>query len=147
MVSEINRLFFLKSKLLKLDFSDLSLDNFSFHFLTIGTMTEVFNIWWLKRTSGVLHQLFLYHMHTSEGRFVMLSLYHCRLVFLVHAFDGFPWVALEVLVARFDGVFDINDLFFPKVFEIHVFGATDFLLILVDFNFHFVDETHSNRVK
>jgi hypothetical protein len=77
----------------------------------------------------------------------MLSLYDCRLVLLVHTFDRLATVSLEVFVAGLDRVSDVDDFLLPEIFEVHVFGPTDFLLVLMDLDLHFVDKPDSHGVQ
>lgn len=146
-VTKIKRVWFLKCKPLKLSFSYFSFDNFFFGSLAIWAMTEIFNIRLLKRCSWVLIELFFDHVNTSKGWLIVLPFYYSGFIFFIHAFDSLTSVSLEILVAGFDGIFDVNNLFFPEVFEINIFSSWNFILILIDFNLHFVDKANSNWVK
>jgi hypothetical protein len=76
----------------------------------------------------------------------VLSLYYCRFVLFVHAFDGLASISIDVLITRFDGIFDVDDLLFSEVFEVHAFSSTYLLLVLIYLYFHFVYKADPDRV-
>lgn len=86
-------------------------------------------------------------MHTSQSWLVMLSLNDSGLVFFVHTFDRLSGIALEILIAWLDWVFDVNNLLLSKVFQVHILCTADFFLIFMNFYLHLVDETHSDWVE
>lgn len=144
--SVIKWLLFFKSELLKLIFSDLPFYDFSFYLFTIGTMAEIFNIRWLKWTSRILIELFFNWMDTSQSRFIMLSFDNSWLVFFVHTLNSLTSITLKILIARFYWVFYVDNLLLSEIFKIHIFGAINFFLILINFDFHLIDKTDSYGV-
>lgn len=77
----------------------------------------------------------------------MLPLDHSGFIFFVHALNCLASVIAEVLIAGLDGILNIDDFLFPEVLEVHVFGSAYFLLILVDFDLHLVNEADPHRVQ
>lgn len=143
----VKGLLFFLGEFVELVDSNLSFYNFSLNFLTIWTVAEIFDIRRFQRTPRVLNKLSFNHVNTFQGRFVVLSLDDGALILFVHAFDGLSSIALKILIAGFNREFDIYNLLLPKIFEIHVFCSIYFLLILLNFDFHFVYERNSDRVQ
>ena len=143
---EVHRLLFFLGELVHLVDSNFSFYNFSLNFFSIWTVTEIFHIRRLQRCSRIFKKLFFYRMHTSQSRFVVLSLYHRRFILFIHAFDRLTTVALEILVTWLNWVSDVNNFLFSKIFEIHIFCTVYLFLVFMNFYFHFVDKTDSNRV-
>lgn len=127
--------------------SNFSFYNFPLDFLTIRTVAEIFNIGRFEGTTRVLNELFFDHVNALQSRFVVLSLNDGALVLFIHAFDSLSSIALKVLIAGFDREFDVYNFLFPEIFEIHVFCSIDFLLVLLNLDFHLVDERDSDGIQ
>lgn len=86
-------------------------------------------------------------MNRSQSRFIVLSFDYGWLILFVHTLNSLTSVSLKILITRFNGVLNINDFLFSKVFQVHIFGPNDLFLIFLDFDFHFIDETNSDTVQ
>lgn len=77
----------------------------------------------------------------------MLPFNDGRLILFVHALNSLTCVSLEVLITGLNGVLNINNFFFPKVFQVHIFSPIDLLLVFFDLDFHLIDETNPDTIQ
>ncbi len=144
LILEVKGFQFLESELVQLSLSDLSFYNFLLDFLSIRTMAKILNIRRFEWTSWIIIEFLFNQVNTSEGRFIVLPLDYSRLIFFIHALYSFSCVSLKIFIARFDRIFDINDLFLSEIFKIHVLSSANFLLIFMNLYFHFVNKGDTN---
>ena len=100
--AKVHKLLFSLLNFTHLAKSDLSFDDFSFNFLSIGAITIIFNVRRLKWALWVLTEFFLDFMYTFEGLLIMLTLYDCRFILFVHTLNGLTSISIEILVTGLD---------------------------------------------